>query len=291
MPDVRGSRANRVRNAVALIAVLALTAIGCASGGGRHTGTGSPAPTGRPSSPGPQAAPDPHLGRGVPPAAAPAAPEAPVPPQAGPPPAAAPPAVSDALVRSTAGSGKKVALTFDDGPDPLWTPQVLALLDEYGAKATFCVVGEQARAHPGLLRRIVAKGHRLCDHSESHDQAISKLPEDRLRNQITGARDAILAALPGVEIAWFRAPGGDWSSKVRATAAGYGMKPLDWTVDSRDWERQGPDKILANVKRGLRPGGVVLMHDSGGERAQTVAALRRLLPWLVAQGYSFDFPA
>ncbi|NUU23934.1 MAG: polysaccharide deacetylase family protein [Streptomycetaceae bacterium] len=198
--------------------------------------------------------------------------------------------MSDALVTATAGSGRKVALTFDDGPSTEWTPQVLALLDQYGAKATFCVVGQQARAYPAVLRKVVAKGHRLCDHSENHDERIARLPEAELRIQIGGARDAVLAALPGVEIPWFRAPGGSWSRLIRTTAASYGMKPLGWSVDSRDWERGGVDKIIANVKRELRPGGVILMHDGGGDRRQSVAALRKLLPWLIAQGYSFDFP-
>lgn len=307
----RTAGGSRLHRAVALLALLVLAATGCAAGGGtpggardgrsdvqagsaaggERTGSGGvPASSAEPPEP-PQAAPDPRLGRGAPPAV----PDAPAAPAAEPalPPAfnTVPPRVADNLVRGTASSGRTVALTFDDGPSREWTPQVLELLDRYGAKATFCVVGEQAREHPDLLRTIVAEGHQLCDHSENHDERIARLSAADLKAQITKARDAILAALPGVRIPWFRSPGGSWSAPVRDAAASLGMRPLDWSVDSRDWERGGADRIFATVKRELRPGGVVLMHDAGGNREQTVAALKKLLPWLVAQGYRFDFPA
>ncbi|MEU8132056.1 polysaccharide deacetylase family protein [Streptodolium elevatio] len=292
---------------MALLALLVLAATGCATDGGTPGGARSGRPDaqadaagggqdrtgadGAPSSAAdrsagaPRAAPDPRLGRAAPPAAPAAEPA--LPPAFN----TVPTPVADTLVRGTASSGRTVALTFDDGPSSEWTPQVLALLDRYDAKATFCVVGEQAREHPDLLRTIVAKGHQLCDHSETHDERIARLPQAKLRSQITMARDAILKAVPGVRIPWFRSPGGSWTAAVRGTAASFGMKPLDWSVDSRDWERGGADRILATVKRELRPGGVVLMHDAGGDREQTVAALTKLLPWLVAQGYRFDFPA
>ncbi|WP_436771982.1 polysaccharide deacetylase family protein [Yinghuangia sp. YIM S09857] len=296
---------------MALLALLVLAATGCAAGGGTSgnvpggrpdaqadaTAGGDAAPAEGASTPPdvphpdpPRAAPDPRLGHDkAPPPAAPQQP--PAAPDLPPAFNTVPPRVADTLVRGTGSSGRTVALTFDDGPSTEWTPQVLDLLDHYDAKATFCVVGEQAREHPDLLRTIVAKGHQLCDHSETHDERIARLPEAALKSQITLARDAILAAVPGVRIPWFRSPGGSWTATVRGTAASFGMKPLDWSVDSRDWERGGVDRIVATVKRELRPGGVVLMHDAGGNRAQTVAALKKLLPWLVAQGYSFDFPA
>jgi peptidoglycan/xylan/chitin deacetylase (PgdA/CDA1 family) len=198
--------------------------------------------------------------------------------------------VSGALLRTAEGSGRRVALTFDDGPSAEWTPQVLDLLDEYGAKATFCIVGEQARAYPQLVRKIAAKGHRLCDHTQTHDERLARLDESAVRMQIGRAWQAIVVAAPDAEIPYFRAPGGGWSTTIRRVAVSYGMQPLDWSVDSRDWERGGVDKIIATVKRELRPGGVILMHDAGGERSQTIAALGRLLPWLVDQGYSFEFP-
>ncbi|GAA4951102.1 hypothetical protein GCM10023205_09880 [Yinghuangia aomiensis] len=316
--EARAARGKRVRNTVAAAAVLALTAAGCASGGAGQTHAGHGSRPATPNAPGPQAAPDPHLGRGGPDPTAPGggpsagasaaptprttAPQAPAPrTSASPSPSTQAPAprttspsqapVSQGVVRHTAEAGRNVALTFDDGPSPVWTPKVLALLDQYDVKATFCIVGEQAREYPNLVRRIVAKGHRLCDHTETHDEKLARLPAADVRREIGSARDAILAAVPGAEIPWFRAPGGGWSTTIKQTAASYGMKPLDWSVDSRDWERGGVDHILATIKSELRPGGVVLMHDAGGDRSQSVAVLARLLPWLVNQGYSFDFPA
>ncbi|WP_439674156.1 polysaccharide deacetylase family protein [Embleya sp. MST-111070] len=223
--------------------------------------------------------------------------------EVGPPPSDAPtaadpqasipaPLVPDALVRKTATGGRTVALTFDDGPSPQWTPQVLALLKQYKAKATFCMLGPNAKANPKLVKEVVADGNRLCDHSVTHDEGIAKRPLSRIKYEITTAHDQIVAAAgPGTKVDWFRAPGGDWSPQVRAMAAGYGMRPLDWSDDTRDWQRPGADKILATAEKELKPGGIILMHDAGGDRTQTLAALKQLLPWLVQQGYTFDFPA
>ncbi|MGC0421841.1 polysaccharide deacetylase family protein [Embleya sp. AB8] len=214
-------------------------------------------------------------------------------PTAADPKASVPPAqVPDALVRRTATGGRTVALTFDDGPSAQWTPQVLALLKQYHAKATFCMIGPNAKANPKLVKEVVADGHRLCDHTVTHDEGIAKRPLSRIKYEITTAHEQIVAAAgPGTKVEWFRAPGGDWSPQVRAMAAGYGMKSLDWSDDTRDWQRPGADKILATAEKELKPGGVILMHDAGGDRAQTLAALKQLLPWLVQQGYTFDFPA
>ncbi|MEU0941109.1 MULTISPECIES: polysaccharide deacetylase family protein [unclassified Embleya] len=195
------------------------------------------------------------------------------------------------IVRSTTDPGDRtVALTFDDGPDPRWTPQVLALLDEYDVKATFCMVGPNAARHPDLVRRVADAGHRLCDHSVTHDEEIDKRSAPRVRYEIVSARDEIARAAPGHDVDWFRAPGGAWSPTVRQMSAAYGMKPLGWSVDTRDWEKPGVDTILDNVRRELRPGGVVLMHDAGGDRTQSIDALARLLPWLKDHGYRFAFP-
>ncbi|MED7954229.1 polysaccharide deacetylase family protein [Streptomyces sp. BE303] len=231
-----------------------------------------------------------------PPTARPTTPPAPAPsPTTTAPRTPAPPApstgVSTAIVSSTASGGRTVALTFDDGPGPA-TGQVLDLLAQYHAKATFCLVGKQAAADPATVRRIVAAGHRLCDHSVDHPQPFAALPHDRAVRQITDAEAMIVrAGGPGSTVGWFRAPGGAFTEDNRRIAADNGLRPLGWSVDPRDWSRPGTAAIVSAVRTGLRPGGVVLLHDGGGDRSQTVAALRQLLPWLVAQGYRFDVPA
>jgi peptidoglycan/xylan/chitin deacetylase (PgdA/CDA1 family) len=177
---------------------------------------------------------------------------------------------------------RTVALTFDDGPDPRWTPRVLQLLASHRAVATFCVVGEKAARHPELVRAIVDAGMDLCDHTHAHaiDPAA---PGPEL------AHDD-LVDLAGTEVPWFRAPGGVWSEAVQRVAGARGMHPLGWSVDSRDWTRPGSAAIVEQVQRHMHSGAVVLLHDGGGRRDQTVAALEELLPWLAARCYVTTFP-
>lgn len=195
-------------------------------------------------------------------------------------PVAVPQVVSDVV--GMPPLGRTVALTFDDGPDPRWTPQVLDVLARRGAVATFCLIGDNAERYPELVTRIVEAGMRLCDHSAAHD-ADPAAPADDLAR-------ARLVELSGVDVAWFRAPRGEWSDPVQAAAGAAGMRPLGWSVDSRDWTRPGADAIVAQVQRQIRPGAVVLLHDGGGPREQTVQALDQLLGWLTAQCYATGFP-
>lgn len=214
-----------------------------------------------------------------------------------PPPSAAEPAPGrDAAaadpVRTTARAGRFVALTFDDGPDPAATPQILDLLERHGAVATFCVVGTQVRRHPDLVADVVRRGMRLCDHTVSHDEHLPARNEARISADIAGVRSDVALAVDGdVPVPYFRAPGGRWSDTVTAIVARAGMTPLGWSVDSRDWTLPGAHAIVATVQQAVQPGAVILLHDGGGQRAQTVAALAELLPWLIAQGYRFDVPA
>ncbi|WP_229758712.1 polysaccharide deacetylase family protein [Peterkaempfera bronchialis] len=187
--------------------------------------------------------------------------------------------------------GRSVGLTFDDGPDPNWTPQVLALLKQHHAKAVFCMIGPNAAAHPDLVRQVVAEGHRLCDHSVHHNERQSSRSDAYNRHEVLDAqRDIAAAAGPGAKLWYYRAPGGDFTPAIRAVAADHGLRPLGWQVDSEDWRRPGSDAILGTVLSQLKPGRIVLMHDGGGDRAQTVAALRRLLDRLDSEGYTYSFP-
>lgn len=201
--------------------------------------------------------------------------------------------VADAKISyRAAGVGKTVALSFDDGPDPRWTPQVLALLAQHHAKATFCEIGPNAQRYPYLTKEIVAAGHRLCDHSVHHNEQQSRMSLDYNTHEIVDAKREISdAAGRGAKIWYYRAPGGDWSRTIRTIAAQNDLRPLGWSVDSNDWRRPGVDGILRNINQDLRPGAVVLMHDAGGNRSQTVQALARLLDQLDAQGYTYTFPA
>jgi peptidoglycan/xylan/chitin deacetylase (PgdA/CDA1 family) len=250
----------------------------------------SPPPTRTPSTP-PSTPAAPSTAARTAPAPRPSAtgPARPTPTRTAPP---APRARVSQIVTGTAHRrGRYAALTFDDGPTPEYTPRVLALLREHRVKAVFCIVGIQAREHPDLVRRIVADGHLLCNHTMTHDMRLPHKPVSVIRTQMRQAEQAIHRAAPGAPIPYYRAPGGAWSTKVERVAAGMGMKSLGWSVDTRDWERPGTQRILAHVSHQLRPTGVILMHDGGGDRGQTIAALERLLVTLPAAGYRFDVPA
>ena len=200
--------------------------------------------------------------------------------------------VTDSLIaRTRHTSGKHVALTFDDGPDPVWTPGVLTLLRQYHAKATFCVLGERAVAYPGLIRRIVADGHTLCDHTMTHDANLPGNTRTVQFAEIDGALQAIHKAAPGAPVPYYRAPEGTFSQDVQTLAASLGMRSLAWSIDTLDWTLPGAAAIVKSVRNVIGTDDVVLMHDGGGNRSQTVQALAELLPWLVAHGYQFELPS
>ncbi|GAA1576006.1 hypothetical protein GCM10009827_117330 [Dactylosporangium maewongense] len=181
-----------------------------------------------------------------------------------------------------------VALTFDDGP---WddTPAVLDLLAQYRVRATFCMVGRQVAARAEMVRRMVAEGHTLCNHSWSHDEMLRTRTPDQIRSDMQRTNDAIRAVAPGAVIGYFRAPGGNWSPGIVSIAAGLGMTSISWTVDPRDWSGPGVQSVVNTVLTKTRPGGIVLLHDGAGP--QTVAALRTILPDLAGRFTLIALPA
>jgi peptidoglycan/xylan/chitin deacetylase (PgdA/CDA1 family) len=205
---------------------------------------------------------------------------------AGAPPAQAGPAHAAPATRPEPAVARTnaVALTVDDGPHPTWTPKVLDLLAGNGVHATFCLIGTQAQAYPTLVRRIVRAGHGLCNHSMTHSEPFGARSTTAIRQQILDAQSAISDAA-GTQPRLFRAPGGDWTPAVRDITAELGLTPTGWTVDPRDWTLPGTP--LQRALLAARPGDIVLTHDGGGNRAQTVAALTAVLPQLRAEGLRF----
>ncbi|MEW2376976.1 polysaccharide deacetylase family protein [Micromonospora sp. NPDC047812] len=186
------------------------------------------------------------------------------------------PAKLPAGLRRTTGV-RTVALTFDDGPSPAWTPKVLDRLRAARVTATFCVVGTQARRHPELVRRIVREGHQLCNHSWNHDLDLGRRPVDEIRRDLVRTNAAIRAAVPGVKVPFYRQPGGRWTREVVTVAGQLGMRSLHWNVDPQDWGKPTAATIVKRVRAATRPGSVVLLHDGGGNRAATLAACPRLI--------------
>ncbi|SRR6266536_446121 len=192
----------------------------------------------------------------------------------------------DGSVNLTGSSS--VALTFDDGPDPVNTPKILDLLGQYQVKATFSLVGWRARDNPDLVRRIASEGHTLCNHSWQHLMDLGRRPLSYVQWDLTQTNNAIHAAAPDAPIRYFRAPGGNFTPGLVQLARQYGMTPLFWQVDPRDWDsatygfgapmiRHIVDAVEANV----RPGMIVLSHDC--KHPDTINAYTTLLPWLKAR--------
>ncbi|WP_333769961.1 polysaccharide deacetylase family protein [Streptomyces sp. IBSBF 2435] len=200
------------------------------------------------------------------------------------------PAVPDSIQHQPEAPGRAVNITIDDGPDPRWTPQVLSVLKQHHVHATFCMIGPQAQANPALVRRVVAEGHRLCDHTVHHDEHMDHKPFAYQQKEIMDAYTMIKGASGGAPVPYYRAPGGAFTPASRALAAQHGMRPLGWNIDTKDFARPGVGTILATVKSEIHNGPTILFHDGGGDRSQTVAALDQSLTWLAQQGYTFSFP-
>jgi peptidoglycan-N-acetylglucosamine deacetylase len=185
--------------------------------------------------------------------------------------------------------GRAIALTIDDGPHPVWTPKILALLARHKVKATFCMVGENAAAHPDVVAAVVDGGHDIANHTYTHPMNLIKLSRSAIRAEIERTSEKIVAA-GGVRPKLVRAPGGTWSLAVTNAATAAGMRPLDWSVDTRDWTRPGVDRIVDTILTRTNPGSIILDHDGGGNRSQTVEALGIALPRLIDEGYHFVQP-
>jgi peptidoglycan-N-acetylglucosamine deacetylase len=190
---------------------------------------------------------------------------------------------------STVKDGPKVvALTIDDGPSPVYTPQILRILHRYGVTASFSMVGRNAAAYPGVAREVIAAGHMIVNHTWNHYN-LGYMSAVGVWDEIAQGTDAIHAAT-GERPGMFRAPYGVWPPAVFSYCAQAGLTPLAWSVDPRDWSRPGVRAIARTIVSDTRTGSVILEHDGGGNRSQTVAALKIWLPRLLDAGYQFTTP-
>lgn len=184
------------------------------------------------------------------------------------------------------GDDAVAALTFDDGPDPTWTPVILDILREKGVKATFFVLGGRAQAYPDLIRQAAAEGHSVQNHSWNHPPGFEALPYEVVFDEMNGT-SSVIESLTGRRPRFCRPPGGGLSGDVEAASGQLGMKLAMWNVDPQDWAGKNADEIYTRVTQGLGGGDMILMHDGGGDRGQTAAALPGIIDDLRSKGFAF----
>lgn len=196
-------------------------------------------------------------------------------------------AISPSLVRAPGTyymahtQEKVVALTFDDGPDPIDTPAILDTLSEKHVRATFFVLGEAAQSYPNLLKRLKNEGHEIGNHSFSHDYQQRQIIEE-----INKTDNSVFAAT-GTHTYFYRPPGGFISNTQLKSIKLNGQIVALWSVDSKDWQNPGVKQIVMNVQKSVFPGAIVLLHDGGYQRSQTVKALGPIIDSLRSNGYRF----
>ena len=182
------------------------------------------------------------------------------------------------IYRCHENSGKKIALTFDDGPHPHLTVKILNILEKYNVKATFFVVGENAENYSPVLRQILACGHEIGNHTYSHDKIdIGEL--EKCENTVYEHLE--------YKTKLFRPPEGHINENVKSVAQKMGYDIILWDVDTRDWDHTPPEKILNIINKQVRSGSIILMHDYIGHNSPTLMALEMILPKLINDGYQF----
>jgi peptidoglycan/xylan/chitin deacetylase (PgdA/CDA1 family) len=180
-----------------------------------------------------------------------------------------------------------VALTFDDGPSPLYTPQILQILQQFGVQATFFCIGFEARDHPDLIVAERDAGMTVGNHSWDHPEVppFRDLPESKIRSEMTEATAALQAS--GVDPYVFRPPGGTYGDTELRIASELGMRVVLWSVDPEDWRNDAKAKqIVKNVLSNVHAGSIVILHDGGGFQDATVKALPKIIKGIQDKGLS-----
>lgn len=184
----------------------------------------------------------------------------------------------------SAGEDKVIYLTFDDGPvGPQWTPQVLEALASHDARATFFALGQLAQRFPDLIQAEAEAGHTVANHTFDH-HTLDGIGREAFFKEIENTQ----SALGEWGAKCLRPPYGAMDAYTRTYAAELGYTLVMWNIDTRDWQRPGADAIASHVLENVYPGAIVLMHDGGGDRSQTVEALKMILETLSKQGYVFE---
>jgi peptidoglycan/xylan/chitin deacetylase (PgdA/CDA1 family) len=188
------------------------------------------------------------------------------------------------IVQRVPTTARAVALTFDDGPNPVYTPQLLEIFGQAGGPATFYVIGQQVDASPATAAAAHAAGHELGNHTQTHPH-LTQLTPEAIRAELAQA-DERIQAVTGAPPRTFRPPYLDVDDRVVAIAAERGQRSIGAVnLATRDWEQPGVAHILEQTRGHVAPGSIFVFHDGYGDRSQSVEAVRILVAELVAQGY------
>ena len=189
------------------------------------------------------------------------------------------------IYRNNENDYMKIALTFDDGPHPRYTPRILDILDEYNIKATFFVVGINAENYPDTIENIIKKGHEIGNHTYTHPH-VSCLNSQNLKCEVERCESAIYG-LTDYKTKLFRPPEGMIDADVRSVLRSLDYKVILWDIDTRDWAHTSPQEIADNVIDNIASGDIILMHDYIGHNSPTIEAMRIFIPQLLDKGYRF----
>jgi peptidoglycan-N-acetylglucosamine deacetylase len=182
---------------------------------------------------------------------------------------------------------KVIALTFDDGPSPTFTPKILDLLKSYDVKATFFSVGYRMEKQPEIVKRQVEEGHEIANHTYSHP-SFRRLSKAKIKEELNKTTETIYK-FTGKTPKHFRPPEGYYNEKIINTAneTGYTVVMWSWHLDSFDWRYPGVDYMVRKILSNATGGDIMLFHDFGGDRTTTIKALQQIIPVLKMRGYTF----
>ncbi|MDQ0229361.1 polysaccharide deacetylase family protein [Metabacillus malikii] len=179
---------------------------------------------------------------------------------------------------------KIVAFTFDDGPNPLYTKQILDIFHEYSSRATFFMIGEQMKKHPDTVKEVVNGGHEIGNHTFTHPM-LTQLNDEECFEEIA-ATEGIIEQITGNKPNTFRPPYLDYNEHTHAIVQQFGYETIGaLNMDAMDWEQPGVEHIVQKTRNHIQSGSIIIFHDGFGDRSQTVKAVRILVHELLNEGY------
>ena len=194
--------------------------------------------------------------------------------------------VADVKVyRSVPTGDKRIALTFDDGPHPTLTPRILEILDRYGIKATFFVVGINAENYPEALKSVAKKGHEIGNHTYSHN-LLKSIPKEKIEKEISDTEREI-NKIREYDLKLLRPPCGFYDERLEKIAMDKGSKIVLWSIDTLDWSHASAKNMSRKILKNAKDGDIILFHDYVSGEYNTPEALEIIIPILLEKGYEF----